>query len=213
MSSSNKIRCAGRPKRIRGNDETRKRILYAARTIMARDGIDKTTIRNIANEANVSGGLINQYFGSKKELLHEVFSTNSRPLHEYLRGHLEQFDTPLELMMAVYKDYLTRYLKNPALTRQVMSDSWQWSPEHEEHFCTTLTAMTDIICSALCDKFYPAHPKTIRTATHVLISSFAGVMRIGLQRDWPIKAYLTVLEPAAEIILLGLHSKITTPRA
>lgn len=57
-----------RPGRPPGPSDTRERILASARELFARNGIDKTSIRAIATDAEVDPALVHHYFGTKTEL-------------------------------------------------------------------------------------------------------------------------------------------------
>ena len=57
-----------RPGRPPGPSDTRERILSSARELFARNGIDKTSIRAIAADANVDPALVHHYFGTKTQL-------------------------------------------------------------------------------------------------------------------------------------------------
>ncbi|NUU22146.1 MAG: TetR/AcrR family transcriptional regulator, partial [Streptomycetaceae bacterium] len=55
--------------RRRGNPDTREQILDAARHAFADRGFERTTIRQIAQAAEVDPALVHHYFGSKDQLL------------------------------------------------------------------------------------------------------------------------------------------------
>ncbi len=55
-----------------GDDDTRQRILAAARKLFAESGYERAGMRAIAAEAEVDPALINHYFGSKQGLLTEA---------------------------------------------------------------------------------------------------------------------------------------------
>jgi AcrR family transcriptional regulator len=57
-----------RPGRPPGTSDTRERILTSARNLFARNGIDKTSIRAIAADADVDPALVHHYYGSKTQL-------------------------------------------------------------------------------------------------------------------------------------------------
>lgn len=71
MATKTKQRRMGRPPATT-SDETRARILDAARKCFAEQGYDKTTNKDIALEANITTGAIYHYFDSKQELFHAV---------------------------------------------------------------------------------------------------------------------------------------------
>jgi AcrR family transcriptional regulator len=53
---------------VRKSDETRARILGAARTQFLHDGYERTTIRGVAHDAGIDPALVIRYFGSKDGL-------------------------------------------------------------------------------------------------------------------------------------------------
>lgn len=57
-----------RPGRPPGASNTRDRILASARELFARNGIDNTSIRAIASDAEVDPALVHHYFGTKTQL-------------------------------------------------------------------------------------------------------------------------------------------------
>jgi len=61
----------------RGPEETRGRILNAARDLFAEHGYDHVTVRAIADRARVNVALINRYFGSKHDLFDRVLDTTA----------------------------------------------------------------------------------------------------------------------------------------
>jgi AcrR family transcriptional regulator len=66
--------------------ESRGKILQSALTLFANDGYHKTSMEKIAKNANVSKGLIYNYYKSKNDLLHSIimlgFSHNERLITE-----------------------------------------------------------------------------------------------------------------------------------
>lgn len=63
--------------RAQQREQTRARILAAARRLFADNGYDRTTIRAVAGEAGVNPGLVMHYFGSKEDLFAEAVSLSS----------------------------------------------------------------------------------------------------------------------------------------
>jgi len=194
--------------RIRGSEDTRQKILSSAAKVIANEGVKNATIRKIASEAKVSGGLIMQYFGSKAELIHDIFRSGNQPLSDYLRTHLDQFNSPEELVMGAMRIYLPRDLKKAELTRQIMAHSWTWSTQDETKYSGNLKELADIVATALQEKFYPEEVFLTTTATYALVSAYVAVLRMGLQRGWNEQTYINVMTPAFQMILSGLDVQI-----
>lgn len=104
----------GRP---RGPEGTRRRILGAARDLFAEHGYDHVGMRAIAERADVNVALINRYFGSKRELFHEVlnaaavfpslvgddFATLPERLARYVVERTTGEDLPSPAMRAIHR--------------------------------------------------------------------------------------------------------------
>ena len=65
-----------------GSGGRRARIVKAARKLLAEEGYDRVTMKQVAREAGVAQGLIHYYFSGKDEILLEVLMEASR---EYAR--------------------------------------------------------------------------------------------------------------------------------
>ncbi|WP_412516464.1 TetR family transcriptional regulator [Actinomadura madurae] len=69
----------GTPGRWRTGTQNRQRIVDAARTLFARNGYDRTTVRAIAAEAGVDQAMINYFFGGKQKLFAELMRLPGSP--------------------------------------------------------------------------------------------------------------------------------------
>ena len=93
--------------RSRNADLTRRRILDAARRLFAEQGID-VSLRHIAVEADVSHGLIRQYFGTRNDLVaaiirREIEAVTSAPA--LTGGDLERLRAGLREGMDAFRDF------------------------------------------------------------------------------------------------------------
>jgi len=70
---------SGRPARRRDAEATRAAILDAAKQAFARNGFDKTSLRQIAADAGIDVALINRYFGGKAPLFTEALKASFPP--------------------------------------------------------------------------------------------------------------------------------------
>jgi AcrR family transcriptional regulator len=85
--------------RTRAAEDTRRRILEAARSLFGRLGIDNVTIANIGRKAGVAGSTVYAIYGSKDGILkalmeQSLFGTQFQEAQELLRGE----DDPVELI-------------------------------------------------------------------------------------------------------------------
>ncbi|VAV92953.1 hypothetical protein MNBD_ALPHA06-1844 [hydrothermal vent metagenome] len=191
-----------------GPAKTRARILAAAHEVVARDGAQNATIRNIAKEAKVSPGLVIQHFETKALLILEIYHESNRPSGIDLQKYFDQFDCPIDLIMGMAEGHLRRNLKHAELTRQVLASSWTWTKKDEAAYVKRLTKMAGHMSNALMTKFYPDQEFLVVTATYTIISAYAGVLRRGLQQQWPVETYLNVMRPSLTVIMRGLEAQV-----
>jgi AcrR family transcriptional regulator len=78
-------------------DERRAQILAAARRVFSASGLAGASMAGIADEAGVARGLVNHYFGTKRELYLAVVADLAAELPELVRTDLR--DRPLEEMI------------------------------------------------------------------------------------------------------------------
>ncbi|UBI39667.1 MULTISPECIES: TetR/AcrR family transcriptional regulator [Streptomyces] len=79
--------CAGRP--------VPQRLLAAATRLFADQGYDRTSVQEIVEAAGVTKGALYHYFGSKDDLLHEIYARVLRQQQERLDAVADR-DAPVE---------------------------------------------------------------------------------------------------------------------
>src|ERR1700751_5642477 len=72
------------------SDQTRTAILAAAERLYAERGFGAVTLRDIVAEANVNLAAVNYHFGSKDELIAELFVTRSLALNKERLAELRE---------------------------------------------------------------------------------------------------------------------------
>lgn len=92
--------------------KTRKKILTVATDLFSQGSYSKVTIRNVAQRADVSPGLVLYYFLSKEDLYCQIFEE----FLLFLEGRLEQLQLRLEAtLMDVVSCYLDLWHNNKSL--------------------------------------------------------------------------------------------------
>jgi TetR/AcrR family transcriptional regulator, transcriptional repressor for nem operon len=85
--------------RARGADK-RRRLMAAAAQVLHRQGVERTTIADIAEAADVPVGNVYYYFKSKDELVQAALAEHAAHLAE-LTGELDKLPDPLERLKAL----------------------------------------------------------------------------------------------------------------
>ncbi|MCW3841993.1 TetR/AcrR family transcriptional regulator [Micromonospora yasonensis] len=85
--------------RARGADK-RRRLMAAAAQVLHRQGVERTTIADIADAADVPVGNVYYYFKTKDELVQAALAEHAGHLAE-LTGELDRLPDPLERLKAL----------------------------------------------------------------------------------------------------------------
>jgi AcrR family transcriptional regulator len=106
---------AGRVERRKAR--TRAALLSAARTLFASQGMEQTTIAEIAEGADVATGSFYNYFATKEQLLEALLEEELSRQRERLRRRQDQVEDPAEKISIAHRH----------LVRVGMSDpDWAW---------------------------------------------------------------------------------------
>jgi AcrR family transcriptional regulator len=81
-------------------ERRRAQIVEAATRLVARQGFAKTVVRDIAEEANISVGLVYEYVRSKEDILFLIYEHWSRVWCDGLEKALARAEDPLDQLMA-----------------------------------------------------------------------------------------------------------------
>lgn len=100
--------------------DRRRQILDAAIRVFARQGFHATRVSDIADEAEVAYGLVYHYFGSKEEVLNELFTER----WSLLLAAIEEADgseaTPRAKLQAVAGFIVDSYRHDPELMKVII---------------------------------------------------------------------------------------------
>ncbi len=102
------------------HNETRERIILAARQLFMERGQDGLNMRDLAEQAGVNKGLLHYYFKTKESIFREVFQYQAGRLYTEILDIVEMdcpFDRKVEAMVGRYFHMLS---ETPALPAFVM---------------------------------------------------------------------------------------------
>lgn len=98
--------------------ETRERILDAAEDVFFRDGVTRTSLMDIANEAGVTRGAIYWHFKNKGDVFHAMCERFRLPMEEMLDVAMDKNTTdPLEELGRSMSETLKEVALNPRWCR------------------------------------------------------------------------------------------------
>jgi AcrR family transcriptional regulator len=120
-------------RRARKKAEKRRRILDAARTLFEEHGWQRTTIRAVAERADVATGTVLHYFDSKVGLLGATFVQELQDIIEARWASLP--DAPLlDQLLYLFEGFWRRYAESPELARVYVRESLFLPEPHQSAY-------------------------------------------------------------------------------
>ncbi|PSB01921.1 TetR/AcrR family transcriptional regulator [Merismopedia glauca] len=169
-------------------DQTRTRILNAARQLFARDGYDGTTTKDLAEKAGVAEGTLFRHFTNKKAILIEVATQGWVELLTDLLTELSQMGSYKAIAQVLNRRML--HLRENADMMKVCFMEAQFHPELRDRIQSEVIGKMTVVAEAF---FETAMEKGIyrRMNTKVVAQAFLGMFVIaGFSYD-------TLIEPGA----------------
>jgi AcrR family transcriptional regulator len=125
-------------------EDSRRKLIDAAIRLFSTHGLDGVTVRNIADEAGISFGLIRYHFGSKEGLYRACIERYGKlRLHSakrFLQNPTSREDFTSKLRYAI-EDILAIQLEDPPLTRLVLREAEAEESIADDVFRATLIEM------------------------------------------------------------------------
>ncbi|MEJ2749277.1 MAG: TetR/AcrR family transcriptional regulator [Anaerolineae bacterium] len=173
-------------RRAQQKEETRSLIVDTARKLFADQGFDKTTIRAIAEEADIAVGTIFVHFPDKSALLaatlYEDVEQALRTAFATLPDNAPVKDKLLHLAQTLY----SQYAQNPPLTRVLLQEilfmGGEWGDAFQSQSLTFISQVAALLAAAQAAGELPpdANCQLIATA---FFSQYFMVLINGLRGD------------------------------
>ena len=100
-------------RRARRRERTRTKLVDAANTLFARQGIDNTRINEITDEADVGFGSFYNHFESKEAIVEAVLAEAVAAQGEAIDAATAELDDPAEVVAAAHRSLLNLARSNP----------------------------------------------------------------------------------------------------
>jgi len=124
-------------------EQTRAKLLQAARDLFRNYGYDDVSVTEIAREAGVTHSMINVYFGGKPGLLYEIVRANNGPQLDRTRRIADSGASVRSRLSDIIRLWMEADGHDPRLLAVLHSFSWQWSPDAEAENLQDLAPFLD----------------------------------------------------------------------
>jgi len=132
-------------KKIKKNMKCKEKILVGALELFVERGFDGTSIASIVKHTGVSNGAMYHHFGSKEELINEVFFLVHKVMKEEMLGVLKDSMDIREKFYAIWSIGIRWALNNPEKKRFL--NMFSNSPYMEKLWTRSVTSQFNFLCS------------------------------------------------------------------
>ena len=130
-------------------ERRRAQIVEAATRLVARQGFAKTVVRDSAEEANISVGLVYEYVRSKEDILFLIYEHWARVWGEGLEKALARSEDPLDQLMSGVSFLVTAADKHADVTHLFYRETGHLSDYGTEQAKQTEREMVDRLTAVL----------------------------------------------------------------
>ena len=165
-------------------ERRRAQIVEAATRLVARQGFAKTVVRDIAEEANISVGLVYEYVRSKEDILFLIYEHWSRVWGEGLEKAVARGKDPLDQLMSAVSFLVGTADKHTDVTHLFYRESGNLSDYGTDQAKQTEREMVDRLTAIL---EAAVEAELLRPETDCLAVATSLIL---LSHGWVLKGYL-----------------------
>ena len=209
---SGKIEVAGEAevrvptRRALAKQQTRAKVLAAARRLFSEQGYEGATIRDIAAEAGMSTGAVFANFTDKSDLFREIMITDMEALGDAMRegavrGRTVE-DALLKLFMAGYAFYKSQL----PMARAAFGISWSPEQGRELRNLPPVLALSDLIAEQLSlgvQRGELGQEAEVKLRTEMLFDAYLANYPAAIFEGWSLEALQAKAKDQIRVILSG----------
>ncbi|MBP2654671.1 MAG: transcriptional regulator [Firmicutes bacterium] len=197
-------------RREREKEEMRKLILDAAAEIIFLDGIDKLSIRKIAERIEYSPSIIYHYFNNKDNILNQLMSNAYQKIITALSSAKLSSDHPVERLKDATRNYIETALSMPNEYNAAQLNS---SPDVLKYTASLFRGATNKnpALAFLCDCLKDIHKNAPRSeseielmAQMIVIAAFGLIMRLNVEAELEEKQKYRLIDHFVNVTILQM---------
>lgn len=193
-------------RRAIAKQQTRAKVLSAARRLFSESGYEGATIRDIAAEAGMSTGAVFANFTDKSDLFREIMIADMEALVEAMRDGVSRGrgvdDTLLKLFMAGYAFYKSRL----PLARAAFGISWQPDQGQELRELPPVLQLQDLFSEQLTqgvERGELSQEAEVKLRSQMLFDCYLANFQEAIFGGWSLEALQAKAKDQIRVILAG----------
>lgn len=209
---SGKIEVAGEAevrvptRRALAKQQTRAKVLAAARRLFSEQGYEGATIRDIAAAAGMSTGAVFANFTDKSDLFLEIMSADMEALGQAMREAAARGRTVEDAVLKIFSAGYAFYKSQLPLARAAFSISWSPDQGRELRSLPPAQAFTDLIAEQLnlaVARGELGQEAEIKLRTQMLFDCYLANYREAIFEGWSLEALQAKSKDQIRVILGG----------
>jgi AcrR family transcriptional regulator len=204
------INMGTKERKEREKDEHRELILNAASEIIAKEGLEKLSIRKIAAKIEYSPAIIYHYFHDKEEIINTIMKKSYEKILKVLSSPEVSAYSPKDKIKHLLSKYIYMALEMPEEYKTILLNS---SPEVLEHTSVLFKGASmkrkalGILCQSLKDIYIDKDidNSVIELTAQVIWTSIFGlILRLIVEKDIPKKQRELIIGHHIKLIVDGI---------
>lgn len=189
----------------REKEELRASILEAARKLFLEKGVEKTSIRNIADLIEYSPGSIYHYFRDKNEIFHALHQGGFQALGEKMQV-LGSVQNPMERLKAMGSIYISFAMENPDMYDLMFIKEAPIEHLYDQEHCDwkegagAFDTLRQTISQCIDHGYFKGHD--VEPLSYMIWSSVHGMVSLNIRK----RCEVIDFEDKDQIVNLGLQS-------
>jgi len=193
-------------RRTLAKQQTRAKVLAAARGLFSEAGYEGATIRDIANAAGMSTGAVFANFADKSDLFREIMLTDMTALAEAMRAAGERGQGIEDVLLRMFGAGYAFYKTQMPLARAAFSVGW--SPEDGPQLANSRPAVS--LVELIADQLNAAVERgelnqeaDVRLRARMLFDAYLSNYREAIFEGWSLDALQARSRDQIRVILAG----------
>lgn len=209
---SGKIEVAGETevrvptRRALAKQQTRAKVLAAARRLFSEQGYEGATIRDIAAEAGMSTGAVFANFTDKSDLFREIMIADMEALGEAMREAAVRGRTVDDALLKLFMAGYTFYKSQLPMARAAFGISWSPEQGRELRNLPPVTALTDLIAEQLSlgvERGELSQEAEVKLRTEMLFDCYLANYPAAIFEGWSLEALQAKAKDQIRVVLAG----------
>lgn len=196
-------------RRALAKQQTREKVLLAARQLFTERGYEGATIRDIARAAGMSTGAVFASFADKSELFGDILTADYAALTESMQDAVQGKTTSESALKALFKAGYDFHFPQLPLFAAGMAVSWTWTEASEQRNREAVRPIRDLILQQLragVERGELAERHDLRLVASTLWDVFLRSHRRAVFDGWSTDNVQSMLGDQIALILAGLKA-------